>query len=574
MSIRSRVITIFAVLIILGGVMLGFLVYQASRSRGIELQFSAPEKVTIGVPFDFRINIANSSQNVFEEVRLSVNLPEGLAFLGSPASKTVDFKELGTVSAGGVNQQIYKLIALNGENTFKRITASVSYLSGSLSSRFQEESSFDLSVGSYGLTLDIAAPQKIFSGEAFDAEISYKNVSDIDYSDLKLKMEYPPTFTLIKSALIPDVGNNVWVLGGLRKGSENKFKINGNIIGPEGAFFDLKATIEASFLGQSYPISANSATLSIATSPLSLGILLNEDPEYIARTNDELHYTLSYVNNTDVGLRDVIIRAQLIGTMFDFTQLSSDASFRSTDNTLTWNASNVPELGTLSPGESGTVNFSLKTKMAYPIKRLSDKNFTLKVRGTIESPTVPHFVQAEKTFSVANLETKVAGQVDMDAKVLFRDAASGIINKGPFPPRVNQPTQYTVHWLITDYGTDVKEVEVKAFLAGNVRFTGAAKSSAGTSVPTYNERTQEMVWTIARVPATTGVISRALEATFQIVATPSSSDLGGFMPLIQETAIKAIDEFTNLELTDKDFPVNTSLPDDPTVTSGQGVVVN
>lgn len=573
MRTTTKVILIFLAVFIVGGGIILFFAYQGRLGRGLELQLSVPEKVLIGVPFDLKVNASNSSSNLLEDVRLTVSLPEGITFLGSPISKSVDFRDLKTLGGGSLSQQIFRLIALSGESSFKRISADVAYISGSLSSRFKKESSVDLAIGGYGIELDIATPQKVFSGENFDTEISYKNVSDVDFNDLKLKIDYPLTYKLVKSNLPPDVGNNVWILGGLRPNSENQFKITGNIVGPEGAPFDIKASIQANFLGQPYDISVNAAKISIATSPLSLKISLNGDSDFIARPGDILNYTLNFSNNTDVGLRDVIIKAQLVGSMFDLSTLQSTGIFRSTDNTLTWNASIIPQLETISPGQSGSVTFILKAKNSYPIKRLSDKNFLLKVVGTIESPTVPHFVAADKTFSLTSLETKVAGQADLDTKVYFRDASSGIVNKGPFPPKVNQATQYTIHWLITNYATDIKNVEVRAFLAGNVRFAGVAKV-IGTSAaaPVYNDRTQEIVWTIDRIPATAGVISRPIEAIFQIEATPSSADLNRFMPLIGDAALKAIDEFTDLELTDKDFGVTTQLPDDPTVSGSQGLV--
>ncbi len=571
MRISTKIILIFLAVFIIGGSIIAFFAYQGGLAKGLGLELTAPEKILIGVPFDLKINVANSSNNILEEVRLSVNLPEGVAFLGSPATKNVDFRELKTLGEGSLTQQSFKLIALNGENTFKRISASVTYLSGSLSSRFQKESDVDVAIGGYAVPLDIATPQKIFSGENFDTEISYKNSSDTDFNDLRLKIDYPITFNLVKSTLQPDLGNNVWILGGLRKGSEMKFKLTGNVIGPEGSSFEIKAVIQTSFLGQNYDISANIASIAIATSPLSLKISLNNDNDYIAKADDTLSYALNYVNGTDVALRDVIIKAQLIGSMFDFSTLQTAGIFRSTDNTLVWNASNISQLGTISAGQSGSVNFTVKTKSAYPIKRLSDKNFTLKVSASIESPTVPHFVAAEKTFSVTSLETKIAGQTKIDARAYFRDAPSGILNKGPFPPKVNQPTQYTIHWLITNQSTDVKDVEVKAFLGGNVRFIGVSKVTAGSS-PAYNERTQEIIWKIDRIPATTGVISKPTETIFQIEATPSSSDLSRFMPLIGETTIKAVDEFTDVELSERDFSVTTQLPDDPTVSGSQGLV--
>ena len=571
LSLKTKIVMIFSVVAVFGVILIGYSAYQGSRSKGLDLKMSGPEKVLIGVPFDFQINVANVSQNTLEDVRLTTTLPAGIAFVGAPAAKNADFRDLKTLGAGGVSQQAFKLVALNGENSFKRIEVSVNFLSGSLSSRFQKKDVYDLAIGGYGLALDIVAPQKIFSGENFDTEISYKNVSDIDFSDLKLKIDFPPTFRLVKSTLEPDAGNNIWILGGLRQGSEMKFKINGNILGPDGAFFDIKATIEAVLLGQPYPITVNTATLSIATSPLSIRIEANGDSDYVARVDDSITYDINYFNNTDIGLQNVVIKAQLIGAMYDFATLDSNAIFRSSDNTLTWNASNADELATLSPGESGAVHFTIRTKNTYPINRLSDRNFILKVVGSIESPTVPNFVAATKTIGLANLETKVGGKVDIHTRVYFRDAASGIINKGLFPPSVDQKTNYTVHWLITNYGTDIKDVEVKAFLAGNVRFTGVVKTT-GNSAPVYNEATQEVIWKIDKVQATTGVIGKALEATFQIEATPSSLDAGAYMPLIQDTSLKAADDFTGLELSAGSFSVTTQLPDDTTISSNQGIV--
>ncbi len=565
-----KTIFILAGAALLALIVVGFFVYQANVSGGLAINFTLPDKVLIGIPFDLKVGAANNSSSVLSNVRLSLNLPEGLAFVGSPVAKNLDFRDLNNLGSGGLSEQTFRLVALSGENTFKRITADVAYISGSLSSRFEKSVDKDIAIGGYGLTLDLVTPKEVLNGQAFDAEVSFRNVSDIDLDNLKLKIDYPLTFTLSKSTLPPDIGNNTWLLGGLRKGSDMKFKISGSLIGPEGASFDLKATIESVLGGQSYPISSNTATISLATSPVSLKIALNGDSEYIARTGDILNYTLNYANNTDVGLRDVIVKAQLIGAMFDFNSVNSNGTFRSSDSTLTWNASNIPGLATLSPGQSGSVSFSVHTKSDYPIKRLSDKNFTLKVTATIESPTVPHFVAEGKTISFASIENKVQGKVNLDARAYFRDATSGILNKGPMPPRVGQPTDFTIHWVITNYSTDIKDVEVRAFLGGNVKFTGVAKSNT-TTIPTYNDRTQEVVWQLPKVGATAGITGLPIEAIFQVEATPSSTDLNRDMLLIQDSNLKATDDFTGVALSSKDGGITTQLPDDPTA-SNNGTV--
>ncbi len=572
MSLKAKAILIFSVAIILGGGVIAYFGYQARVSRGLDIQITGPEKVLIGIPFDLRVSVVNTSDNQLQQVRLNISLPDGMAFVGSPATKNVDYRDLATLRPGDISQQTLRLIALNGQNTYKKITAEGNYLAGTLSSRFQKEADFQLAVGDYALALDIATPQKIFSGEAFETVLTYKNNSTQDLDGLRLTLEYPQGYTFARATLKPDISNNIWILGGLHKNSENKISVTGNLIGSDSASFDLKATLSASFLGQEYPINVNTATLGIASSPLSVKILLNGSQDYVANPGDALNYNIEYINTTDIGLQDVVLKVQLVGEMFDFSQLSSNGSFSSVNNTLTWNASHIPAFGSLAPGESGSVNFSIKAKSAYPIRRLSDKNFVLKARATIESPTVPNFVQASKTFSVSTLDTKVGDQVKVAAKVYFRDATSGVINKGPFPPKANQPTEFTVHWQITNYSNDIKDVTVTAFLGDNVKKTSYVKASSGGTVPSFNERTQEMTWVIPRVPATVGVISAPLEATFQIVATPSSADVGRFMTLIRESELKATDEFTGKEISAKAPAVTTQLPDDPTIVTTPGVV--
>lgn len=538
----------------------------------MDIAISAPEQILLGVPFTVTVNVANGAQNILQDIKLNLNIPEGVVFVGEPQDKAVEFKDIGDLGVGSLVKEEFQLMAISGEDTFKRLEVDVGYLPFSLASRFEKSEAVDVGVRGAGIVLDLTAPAKVFSGEGFELVISYRNVSDKDFRNLKLRMEYPPVFSFVKSSVVSDSGNNIWELGDLRSGSEGTIKINGSVIGPADSFFDFKGSIEGEFLGESYIISSRSITQSVETSPLSLNILLNGDKDVVVRPGDTLNYTISYANNIDIGLRDVIISAQLVGDMFDLTSLTTNGSLRSFDKTIIWNAANTPSLAVVSPGAGGRVEFRIDAKEIYPIKRLSDKNFILKINAAIESPTVPQFVAAEKTISVTSQEAKVAGKAVIDAKAFFRDAASGIVNKGPIPPKVGKATNFTIHWLITNYGTDIKNVEVKAFLGGNVRFTGEAKSNAITT-PVYNERTQEVVWMIDSIAAGSGILNRPLEATFQVEAIPSVSDVGKYMTLLQSTNLKALDDFTGLEIQASDSGLNTELKDDLTITSQQGVVI-
>lgn len=571
MTIRKAIFIILLFLIVAIGIFY-FFWRQTSEVRDLTINLDAPrEQILLGVPFRLGVNISNDSNSILQDVKLSINLPQGMVFVGSSPEKNTDYKNLGNLGMGSLTKEAFNLMAISGEKTIKKIRVVVNYLPLAFGSRFEKSAEVDLIIGGPAISLDLVMPTKVFSGEDFEIKVSAKNISSVDFSDLVLKMEYPPTFSFRDSTLKPDFSNNTWDLGGLLRGSATDFTISGNVIGPDNSFFDFKAVINTDVLGISYPINSRLVSLFISPSPLSIDISLNENPDYIAFPGDDLNYVLTYTNNTDIGLKDVVISAQLIGEMFDFGSLTTNASFRSSDQTLIWNAANTPVLALLAPGESEVVEFRLRVKSDYPIKRLSDKNFVLKVNAQIESPTVPYYVTAEKTIGVAKLETKVAGRISVDTRAFFRDAPAKILNKGPFPPRVGQPTNYTIHWLITNYSTDVSNVEVRAFLGGNVEFTGIVKSNI-SSLPVYNERTQEMVWQIDKIPATKGVIDKPIEAIFQVEATPSITQIDQYMILIQPTSIKATDMFTDTILTGGDVEETTRLPDDLTVAGQMGLV--
>lgn len=572
MSFKAVFIT-FAVIAIaaLGGAG-AFFWYQGSVARGLTIRLEVPDEVSSGVPFTLDVGVSNDSRSVLQEVELMVELPEDVVFVGSDPGKTATTKAIGNLGSGGLIQESFRIMALGGEESIKEILVTVGYLPTALGSRFERGESASFAIVGPGLRLDFSAPEEVFSGETFDVLLTYKNVSEIDLDDLVLKFDFPPAMTFVSASPKPDFGNNLWELGGLRSGSEGKIELKAKLLGPDKSFYELISSVEAGFLGRSYEIVKRSATVAIAASPLSLEITLNGNPSFVAHPEDMLNYRLVFTNNTDIGLRDVIVRAKLKGELFDLTSLSGGAYLRSTDSTLVWNASNAPVLSVIPPGGSGAVNFSLRVKPQYPIARLSDKNFTLRVDGEIESPTVPASISSDKTLGIAEIETKVGGETRIDSRGFFRDAASGILNKGPWPPKVGQPTNFTIHWVVTNFSTDVRDVKINAFLGGNVRITGTPKSNA-SSVPTWNDRTQGVEWMIDRIPAARGVLNAPLEAIFQVEVTPSITDLGHGARLIQETFLETTDEFTGETLKSSDGTISSDSLDDPTVTKQEGEVI-
>lgn len=549
-----------------------YLIYQTLALSGIGLAGKYPDQVLLGTPFDFAVNYSNNSASVLKNAKISVTLPAEFSFVGEAGSKRVAVKEVGDVGVGTIGQEVFHIIATSGGQSSKRVTIGLDYNSSAFGPRFHKGAESDIFIGDSAASLDLTAPDKVLSGETFEFHIPYKNISPGDFTDVQLVLDLPISFALKTSSSKPDIGTT-WRLGDLKAGSSDELVIKGSVTAPANSFFDVKATLTSSVNGSRYTVAEKSKSIAVSASPLAVLIALNNGTDYAAKAGETLDYVISYNNNTDIGFRDVIITAQLRGEMFDMKSLETGGGFNSLTNTIFWNASNEPALKVLNPGTAGKIEFRVRTLADYPIKRFNDKNFTLKVAAQIESPTVPSFLAADKTVGVDNLETKVSGAVALSTKILFRDAASGILNKGGLPLKANTKTQFTVHWILKNFATDVKDVEIRSALSPGVTATGVVKSN-GETKPEYNDRTSEIIWKIPKIDAGRGVLGEPLEAIFQIEVQPSITSIGNFMPLIGATSLEATDIFTGATLFPPVYPeINSQLSDDPTVNPNDGMVV-
>ncbi len=571
--LRRWLPTAAAVIFVVAAVVGGYYIYTALFSRGVNISLDLPEEeVRLGAPFTVEAAVENVSGTAIQDVRVSLSLPEGVVFARAASGQKILTRDIGTVGDGSITKEAFELIAVGQPQTISRITGAAFYKTGSLGSEFKAEETADLALGNPVVKIDIAAPRKVFSGERFDLEINYQNATEKAVGPVKIELDYPDGFNFISSSeAMGGVKHNLLAVEESPAGELKTFTVTGTIVGPADSFFSVGGRVIANIYGTDYVISEQMASVSIQPSPLALSIHLNDDTLTAARPGDTLSYVLFYENNTSVGLEDVIITARLSGAMYDFGSLTGNGSFNSARRMITWNAANNRTLTLLPPGGSGTVSFLIKTLGNYPITRINDKDFELLAEASIESSTVPEDVQAETIIGVADIITKVAGKITVDAQARFRDATAGFVNEGPWPPVVESPTQYTVRWVLTNYSTDVTDTEVSAFLGAGARFTGNVKSNIA-SVPQYNERTQEVVWQVGKVLATKGVVGSPVEAIFQVEAIPSVIAAGAFQPLVGETRLTALDIFTGEKLSAGDSALSTDLTDDSTVGRGEGQV--
>jgi len=548
----------------------------------VVVAFSDPGTVVLGEPFALTVTVSNESKSVLQNADLNISLPAGIVPVGSDPTQpqSVVTKSLGMMSSGTINPpQTVTLVAIADSGTTQPIGAQVTYETASTgATQFQNIASTTVAIGTQSaLSLSYAAPSGIFSGQNFDILVNYANDTTSTLDGVQLTMQYPPAYRFVTSSSTAptDAADNMWNLGTLAPNATGTLDITGNIVGPAQAQYPLTGTIGATFSGENYSAAAAPVNFTITPSPLSLTLSLNNSQTYVAGLSDSLHYVLAYKNNSKVTFQNVSISALLAGSMFDFSSLDTKGYFNSQSNAVTWYAADTPALASLAPGQSGVVDFTIGTKSTFPIKLPSNKDYTLSVSAKATSPTVPPNTVGTSTVSIAAITNKVGGEIALTSDGFYKEASTAIQNSGPYPPTVDQPTTYTIHWSIVNYSTDMQNVTVSAYLQSGSTFTGLATSTGLTSssLPVYNAGTGQITWTIPYIPATTGVISAPVQTVFQITNTPSVNEVGQAITLLGPATFTATDVYTNSALKATTAPVTTKLPDDPYVAGSQGQVV-
>jgi len=574
---RKNGLIFFAIgiFILIGFAAIVYYLLLPAPAPNVAIAFTDPGAIVIGEPFPVVISVTNESKSVLQNAELNIALPSGISF----ASGTSATQSVGTLSSETINPpNVLWLVATGDAGTAQTLSATLTYGTPSTASTiFKTTAATSLSIGTQSaLSISYSAPSSIFSGQNFNLVVNYQNNTTGTLQGVQLKMQYPPAYHFGMSAIqIPtDAGNDTWSLGTLPPNASGTLVVSGNIVGPANAQYQLVGTIGANFSGQNYPAASAPVNFTITPSPLSVTLTLNNSANYVVRPGDSLNYVLTYTNNSNVTFQTVNISAVLSGAMYDLSSLTTDGTFNSQTNTITWYTANTPALASLAPGQSGSVNFSVSAKQGFPIHLPSDKNYSVTVTAKATSPTVPANTQGANTTSVISLTNKVGGEISLTTGGYAKETTPGITNSGPYPPKVNQPTQYTVHWAIANYSTDASSVTVSAYLQSGTTFTGVATSTgvASASVPVYNAGTGLVKWTIPFIPATTGVISPPVQTVFQVVNTPAVNQLGQTITLIGPATITATDVYTNQAVQTTAAAVTTHLPNDPSTAGQLGVV--
>ncbi len=545
-------------------------------STNVAISVLGPVSVSAGDPLSLDVTVQNKNPATLTGAELVVEYPAGTKSPDNPEQDlTRQVIELGTLPENQLLHQSVKALLFGEEKSVQTIKFSVQYHLAGSNALFYADSPYAVTISSSPVGLTVTSLKEVTSGQSIDLAVDVVSNSATTLHGMILTAEYPFGFTPTDYSLKPVSGNSVWLIGDLAPAAHRTIHIRGPLSGQDGEnrVFKFSAgtassadpnVLGTSFVDASQPISIQKPFIGIATTLNGV-----DAKNYAASPGKPVNVQIAWKNNTQNDIDSAEITVKLNGDLFDKTKISATSGFyRSSDNTIVWNKSTAPELGTLAAGSSGTLNFSFST---LPTSNSS---------GSVKNPQVSFDVSASgKRLGETGVPERVAAA---DTRTVKLTTTLGFIsrgvysvgpfqNTGPYPPKADKLSTYTVIWSLTNTSNAVSNPKVSAVLPSYVTWQNVFIPT--TEKITFDPVTREIAWYPGTIPANAGIAVQAREVGFQIGFEPSIGQVGTAPILMGASTVTGLDSWSGAQVGATQPTITTKLENDPNFANGEELVV-
>ncbi len=535
-------------------VLIVFIIFYLGRGSfsesSVQLKIDGPSEITGGDLITYKITFGNNNQVPLSDVRLNILYPQDSIVVkdGNIVDLTAENFDIGSVGKKETGERELSAYIVGDNGNIKNIKATLTYKAGNLSSVFQKEVSLATTITNLSVPITLVAAPTAISGQSADYLIDYRNQSNQDLENLRFIVKYPQGFSPIK--LSPDSSARsssqlTWDVPQLKQGDGARITIQGILTGSERESKTISVILQKKITtptGDVYvDFEKSEATSVISTPPLAINMNINDSNDYVAHLGDTLRYKINFQNNNNEDISGLSLSVHLDGNMYDLSTVKSDGFFDSRLNTITWNASNVPALNILQANQSGIVNFEVHLKNSFSGGLGAGDSF-VKASAHLETSNVPASLNLDKLSADNELVTRISTAPTFGQKIFVNDPVFG--SNGPFPPKVNQKTAFTIYWNIVNPSNDISQTKVTATLAPGVNWENRVRVSGTQVQPSYDSRTNTLTWDLGTLPLGIGVSFPAYEAFYQISITPSVNQVDQQVPLLKNVHFDGVDSFT------------------------------
>lgn len=545
----GKFLTILIILgIIFAGV--GYYYYQKNTYSKAELRLEilGPETAELGEEVEYLVKYKNNSDFVLEEPKLVFQYPE-YSVVEDDKSQRQEVP-LDDIYPGAENTMNFKGRLFGKENESRVATVWLSYKPKNLNARYERSNILTTVITRVPLTFEFDLPTKIESGKEFRFRLNYFSNVDFPLSSLRIFVEYPQGFEFIQS-LPKSLERTEWELALLNKTDGGRIEISGRVFGEPSEQRVFRARLGIWHEGDYILLKEAVRGVEIIRPSIFISWQVNGSPNYHANAGEYLQYEIFFKNTGEKALENLFLMAELDDNLLDLTTLQSfGGKLQEGTKRIIWDHTMVPQLRLLGGMEEGKVEFWVKVKDDFNIKN-----------PIIRTGIILSQVKEQ-------IDTKVNSKLIIAQKGYFSQGP--FANSGPIPPQVGQTTTYTVFWQVQNLYNDVKNIKVKARLPLQVRLTG--EFSPKESKFFFDPVSREIVWDIGDLSAGVGVVYPPPEIFFQLALAPDAAQKGQPALLISEARVTGEDSWSEVTMENKSSVLNTTLPDDETVSEQQGIV--
>ncbi|MDP9249735.1 MAG: hypothetical protein M3M85_04490 [bacterium] len=542
----------------------------------IEISITGNNFVAGGEELDLVISVANKNTTSLDLVDLLVEYPKSATQNFSNDTERLR-ESLGTIPAGAVRNENLKMVLFGEQGSVRPIKVSIEYRVAGSNAIFVKEKMYNVNINSTPINLTVEGPLSVSPNQDITLNIKTSLNATRPAENILVTLDYPLGFKFTKAVPEPSFGDNVWDLGDLAPGAEHGISIYGkmtDVFDGEEKTFNVRSGAQDQTQKSAIDVVFNSArhTIEIKKPFIETAIFINGvgDREFAVDSKTTLNVEIRYANNLSSGVDDVVIEAKIAGNAWDRTGVrSTQGHYDSSKNQITWDSSNKGGLAEISPGDSGSVNFSID-----PLSLLSSSG------GMLADPTINIEVnifgrQAAQDSSVNALKNSASAVVRLISDLNFSAKAlhfSGAFkNTGPIPPKAEGETTYTIVWTLSNTANSISQAKLSSSLPAWMSFVGPV-SPTGEDV-SFNSATKEIIWNIGRIARGTGISAASRSVSFQVSLKPSLSQVDTVPAIINGSVLTGRDDFANVNTRTTKGELSARLDSDPAFPPTGGTVV-
>ena len=392
---------------------------------------------------------------------------------------------------------------------------------------------------------------------------------------LILKVAYPFGFNFVSANPTPSsINNGVFAIGDLAPGTNRTITITGSIDGQNGDQQVLKFTVgtpTADNTAIDIPFAMYSMDVSVKKSSVGVTFSVNDNSEspLSIDVGNQNNATIAWQNNLLEPINNMSVVVTFTGQVLDKQSVSAyNGFYNSSANSITFNSSGISDLGTINPSDQGTMSFDFSTLLPSLNSSIPFSHSQILVDITV-SGTPAGGDNIVQTLYSGETVLKVSSGINLLSQG-FRTVGP-FENSGPFPPKVDSPTTYTITWTATNSFNNVNGAQVTAMLPQNVTWTGF--TSPSTEQISYDPTSGQILWNVGNMVANTGVNSEPRSVSFQVAVTPSITQASSTIMLLNGATMTGTDAYSGESLNTSQPPVTTDITSDPAYQDGIGSVV-